>query len=168
MDEDNLKRCHMRHIRHAPVAAHIDAHANRDTRSPHGFRARFGRFASCVTHWTGSPWAFGLAALLVVVWGACGPAFHYSETWQLVINTGTTIITFLMVFVIQQSQNKDSHALHLKLDGLISAIKAADDELIDIEKLDEAELDRMAQRYASLAHTRRDLRRKSGDPDREK
>lgn len=86
----------------------------------------FDHFAAHVTKLAGSPLAFGSALILVIAWGLSGPAFGYSETWQLVINTGTTIVTFLMVFLIQQSQNKDGEALHLKLDELLIALKGAD------------------------------------------
>jgi low affinity Fe/Cu permease len=118
-------------------------------------QAHFERFAERVTQWTGSLTAFFLAVTLLLVWVLCGPVFHYSETWQLVVNTGTTIVTFLMVFVIQQSQNKDSHAVHLKLDELLSSIKTADNALINIEHLDAQDLDRIARRYAHLADRRR-------------
>ena len=116
-----------------------------------GINIVFDRFARSVTGWAGSPAAFGLAFLVVVVWAATGPIFHYSETWQLVINTGTTIITFLMVFVIQQSQNKDSVALHLKLNELLASQKGASNSLVDIEKLDEGQLEKVTKFYADLA-----------------
>ncbi|WP_412034085.1 low affinity iron permease family protein [Pollutimonas sp. M17] len=91
--------------------------------------------------------AFSLAFLVVLAWAVSGPIFQYSETWQLVINTGTTIITFLMVFLIQQSQNKDSQAMHLKLDELLQSIKEARDEMIDIEDLSEEELQKLAEQF---------------------
>jgi low affinity Fe/Cu permease len=111
----------------------------------------FDTFASAVTRWAGSPVAFALAVTSVVVWGATGPLFHYSENWQLVINTGTTIITFIMVFLIQQSQNKDSVAVHLKLNELIATHKAASDKLIGIEDASEDELRRMAAAYLRMS-----------------
>ena len=111
----------------------------------------FDRFASQVTKWAGSPVAFGIALIAVVVWGISGPAFGFSETWQLVINTGTTIITFLMVFLIQQSQNKDSEALHLKLDELLIAVEGADEQLVDAERLDEDKLLALASALTSRA-----------------
>jgi len=126
-----------------------------------GVHALFERFAEKVTTWTGSPLAFGIAFGMVVVWAVTGPLFGYSETWQLVINTGTTIVTFLMVFLIQQSQNKDSHAVHLKLDELLCAIAEADNRLVDIEELDDKELDEMADRYRKLAERAREERRKT-------
>jgi low affinity Fe/Cu permease len=126
-------------------------------------QAVFGRFADSVTRWTGSPAAFFIAVVLLLAWALCGPWFDYSETWQLVVNTGTTIVTFLMVFVIQQSQNKDSHAVHLKLDELLCANKTADNALIDAEHLDAEELDRIAQRYAQMADSRRTGDRNAGD-----
>ncbi|HWK71646.1 MAG TPA: low affinity iron permease family protein [Burkholderiaceae bacterium] len=107
----------------------------------------FDQCASHVTKWAGSPLAFSLAFLVVLAWAVSGPIFQYSETWQLVINTGTTIITFLMVFLIQQSQNKDSQAMHLKLDELLQSIKEARDEMIDIEDLSEEELQKLAEQF---------------------
>jgi low affinity Fe/Cu permease len=111
----------------------------------------FDRFASSVTRWVGSPLAFALALITVVIWGAVGPIFHYSEDWQLVINTGTTIITFLMVFLIQQSQNKDSVAIHLKLNELLAANRRASNRMIGIEDLDEQDLREVAEFYVRLA-----------------
>ena len=112
---------------------------------------RFDRFASSVTRWAGSPAAFCAALLVVLVWGAVGPVFHYSEGWQLVINTGTTIVTFLMVFLIQQSQNKDSVAVHLKLNELLAANRNASNRMIGIEELDEQDLHEVAAFYHRLA-----------------
>jgi len=125
-----------------------------------GVHALFERFAEKTTTWTGSPLAFGIAFGMVVVWAVTGPVFGYSETWQLVINTGTTIVTFLMVFLIQQSQNKDSHAVHLKLDELLCAIAEADNRLVDIEELNDQELDELADHYRQLAEHAREHRRK--------
>ncbi len=104
----------------------------------------FDRFAAYVTRWAGSSIAFGLAVMIVLVWAVCGPAYDYSATWQLIINTGTTIITFLMVFLIQQSQNKDSRALHLKLNELLIALQGANEGLVDSENLDEDQLHTLA------------------------
>jgi len=127
-----------------------------DTSSPayaagHPLARAFDAFASAVTRWAGSPLAFALAVTSVVVWGVTGPFFHYSENWQLVINTGTTIVTFVMVFLIQQSQNKDSVALHLKLNELIASHRAASDKLIGIEDASEDELRRLAAAYLRMA-----------------
>ncbi|MGB3436118.1 low affinity iron permease family protein [Achromobacter sp.] len=118
----------------------------------------FDHFAAHVTRWAGSPIAFGLALITVIIWGASGPAFAYSEVWQLVINTGTTIVTFLMVFVIQQSQNKDSEALHLKLDELLIALEGADERLVDAERLDEDKL--LALAAACTARARKERRQR--------
>lgn len=118
----------------------------------------FDHFAARVTRWAGSPIAFGLALITVIIWGASGPAFAYSEVWQLVINTGTTIVTFLMVFVIQQSQNKDSEALHLKLDELLIALEGADERLVDAERLDEDKL--LALAAACTARARQERRQR--------
>jgi len=107
----------------------------------------FTRFSSEATRITGSRWAFIVALGAVVFWAATGPYFQYSETWQLVINTGTTIVTFLMVFLIQGAQNRESKAIHLKLDELLMALKHARNELIDIERLTDRQLDSLAGRY---------------------
>ena len=103
-----------------------------------------------VTEWTGSSWAFGLAAAVIAIWLVTGPIFHYSDTWQLVINTGTTIVTFLMVFLIQRSQNKDSLAVQLKLNELVAAVKGASNRLIDVEDLSEEELRVLHRHYRAL------------------
>ncbi|SAL85442.1 Low affinity iron permease [Caballeronia arvi] len=127
-----------------------------DTSSPayagrHPLTRAFDKFASLVTRWAGSPAAFCLAVLTVVSWIVTGPIFHYSDGWQLVINTGTTIVTFLMVFLIQQSQNKDSVALHLKLNELLASHRAASNQLIGIEDASEDELRRLAAAYLRLS-----------------
>ncbi|QJD94377.1 low affinity iron permease family protein [Mucilaginibacter robiniae] len=111
----------------------------------------FEKFSNWATTATGSSAAFILAALVVIVWAVCGPVFHYSETWQLVINTGTTIITFLMVFLIQKAQNKDSKALHLKLNELIAAHEGASNRMVSIEDLSETELEQIREFYVRLS-----------------
>lgn len=111
----------------------------------------FDRIAAAVTKATGSPWASMTAILIIVVWAICGPIFGFSDTWQLVINTGTTIITFLMVFVIQQSQNKDTTALQLKLNELIATSATASNRLIDIEDLTADELAVLKKFYIKLS-----------------
>lgn len=107
------------------------------------------------SHWairkTGSSGAFFFATSVIVIWLACGPIFHYSDTWQLVINTGTTIVTFLMVFLIQRAQNKDSLAVHLKLNELVAAMKGASNRLVDVEDLSEEEIDLLHKHYERLA-----------------
>ncbi len=111
----------------------------------------FESFSNAATRFTGSSPAFILAAAIVVAWAVSGPIFNYSETWQLVINTGTTIITFLMVFLIQKAQNKDSKAIQLKLNELIAAHEKASNRMVDIEDLTEEELDQFHQFYVALA-----------------
>ena len=111
----------------------------------------FEKFSEKVVAATGSPWAFILALLTIIVWGITGPIFKYSDTWQLVINTSTTIITFLMVFIIQKSQNKDSKSIQLKLNELIAATKTASNRLIDVESLSEEELNTLRTFYTKLA-----------------
>ncbi len=110
-------------------------------------REFFTAFSNKTAQLVGSYWAFLLAVLVVVVWGLTGPVFHYSDTWQLVINTGTTIITFLMVFLIQNTQNRDAKAMHLKLNELINAVKTAHNEMIDIEELTDEQLEEIAAFY---------------------
>ena len=124
-----------------------------------------------VTAWTGSSRAFGTALGIVVLWAASGWIFHYSDTWQLVINTGTTIVTFLMVFLIQRAQNKDSQAAHLKLDELIAATKGASNRLLDTEDLTERELQLLharIQRLAREAKEQGDLLKATSIEDTEK
>jgi len=113
-------------------------------------RELFTTFATRTAHLVGTYWAFLLAVLVVVVWALTGPFFNFSDTWQLVINTGTTIVTFLMVFLIQNTQNRDAKAMHLKLDELISAVKSARNEMIDIEDLSEKQLEEIALRFKKL------------------
>src|ERR1700716_754956 len=111
----------------------------------------FRKFAQATSAMVGSSWAFILAVLIIIVWALTGPAFHYSDTWQLVINTGTTIITFLMVFLIQNTQNRDAKAVHLKLDELIRALDSARDHLVDLEKLSDDELHKLEQEFKRLS-----------------
>jgi low affinity Fe/Cu permease len=108
------------------------------------------RAAEAATCWTGGSLAFALALTVIVVWAAMGPVFDYSDTWQLVVNTATTIVTFLMVFLIQRSQNKDSLALQLKLNELVAAIEGASNRLIDAEQLSEKELGELRAHYQEL------------------
>jgi low affinity Fe/Cu permease len=108
-------------------------------------------FAQRATRWTGTSSAFGLALLTIVVWAALGPHFHYSDTWQLVVNTGTTVITFLMVFLIQRSQNKDALAIQLKLNELVAALHGASNRMISVEELSEEDLQTLQRHYMTLA-----------------
>jgi low affinity Fe/Cu permease len=110
----------------------------------------FRRIAHATACAIGSPYAFAAAVLVVVAWAVCGPTFHYSDTWQLVINTGTTIATFLVVFMIQNTQNRDARAIHLKLDELIRAVESARDMLVDAEDLPDEELARLAREFQRL------------------
>ena len=112
---------------------------------------RLEEFSSAVCRWTGGSTAFGLALAVIVVWGLSGPLFAFSNTWQLVINTGTTIVTFLMVFLIQRAQNKDAMAIQLKLNELVAAMEGASNRLIDVEDLSEDELRALREFYAKLA-----------------
>jgi len=120
------------------------------TKKTEGLAGLFDTFSTKATLVTGSPYSFIAAVAIIVGWAVCGPFFNFSETWQLVINTGTTIITFLMVFVIQQTQNKDTMALHLKLNELIASNKYASNRLIDAEDLTEKELRALKAFYVKL------------------
>jgi low affinity Fe/Cu permease len=116
-----------------------------------GLGPRLEAMARTITHFTGSARGFSLALATVVVWGMTGPVFHFSDTWQLVINTGTTVVTFLMVFLIQRSQNKDSLAIQLKLNEIVAAVDGASNRMVNVEDLSEAELDVLHRHYARLA-----------------
>ena len=123
-------------------------------------RSIFTRLATCIAGATGRPPAFAIAVIVILVWGLSGPLFGFSDTWQLVINTATTIVTFLMVFLIQNTQNRDSGAIQIKLDELIRATKGAHVALLDLEELDEAELHKIRQQYEELAERARQALRK--------
>lgn len=128
--------------------------------------SRFTRFAKAIARATGHPWAFGVAFAIILLWGMSGPLFGFSDTWQLVINTGTTIVTFLMVFLIQNTQNRDSEAIQVKLDELIRAMDGAHLGLLDLEELEEEDLDRICHDYRELAkQARKDLRAGKSDTD---
>jgi len=120
------------------------------------WNARFDRFARLFGQLSGRPLAFNVAMAVILLWVVSGPLFGFSDTWQLVINTATTIVTFLMVFLIQHTQNRDTEALQVKLDELIRAIERADNTLLDLEELEEAELALLRQRYTSLARAARE------------
>ena len=123
----------------------------------------FRRFAHLAAHYTGSVWAFLIALLVIGVWAVTGPAFGFSDTWQLVINTGTTIVTFLMVFLIQNTQNRDSQAVHAKLNELIRSTRSADNSVIEAEEMTDEQLEELRKHFYALAEsidkTRTDGRR---------
>ena len=124
----------------------------------------FTRFAKSTARATGRPSAFVLAAGVILVWAVTGPVFRFSDTWQLVINTGTTIVTFLMVFLIQNTQNRDAEAVQVKLDELIRVTQGAHNALLNLEELEDRELDRIRAQYANLAErARAELRRGQAD-----
>jgi low affinity Fe/Cu permease len=130
-------------------------------------RSWFLRFAKGASHATGHPLAFLGSVTIVLLWAATGPLFGFSDTWQLVINTGTTIITFLMVFLIQNTQNRDTAAMQVKLDELIRSIEGAQNALLDLEELEDAELERIRGTYLKLAGSaRNELKRRGVDPDK--
>jgi low affinity Fe/Cu permease len=121
----------------------------RDAKS-RGVEAALERFAHRITEWVGGSWAFAVAVAVIVIWGLTGPLFGFSDTWQLIINTGTTIVTFLMVFLIQRFQNKDAQALHLKLNEIVAAVNGASNRLINVEDLSEAEVRALHRHYQKL------------------
>ena len=126
----------------------------------------FNRLAKWAAQKSGRPIAFVLATLVIIAWAATGPIFAFSDTWQLVINTGTTIVTFLMVFLLQNTQYRDSEAIQIKLDELIRAMEGAHNALLELEELDQKDLDRIKLEYHKLAEkARRDLKRGKGDTD---
>jgi len=118
-------------------------------------RLSFNKFAKTTARFTGRPASFGLAMLVIALWLVTGPMFDFSDTWQLVINTGTTVVTFLMVFLIQNTQMRDTEAMQIKLDELIRVTEAASNALLDLEELDEATLDRYRETYELLARKSR-------------
>ncbi|HEV8338465.1 MAG TPA: low affinity iron permease family protein [bacterium] len=129
----------------------------------------FHRFARGTAHVTGQPIAFAIAVLIILAWGVTGPYFHFSDTWQLVINTATTIVTFLMVFLIQNTQNRDTEAIQVKLDELIRAAEGAHNVLLDLEEIEDEELAEIRNRYRKLARESREElrlgRKDTGTPD---
>ena len=123
-----------------------------------GLKHKFENISHLATHWTGSPIAFILAVSVILAWLVTGPIFKFSDTWQLIINTGTTIVTFLMVFLIQQSQNKESLAVQLKLNEIVAALEGASNRMVDVESLSEDELELLHKHYHKLAQVaKRDL-----------
>jgi low affinity Fe/Cu permease len=132
----------------------------------------FRKFAGKVSTWAGSPWVFILAIVAIIAWAVTGPIFQFSDTWQLVINTSTTIITFLMVFLIQNTQNRDARAIHLKLDELIRAMKDARNSLVDLEDGSEEELEKLQEQFQNLREQQekrtRSKGRKSEQPEKGK
>lgn len=129
-------------------------------------RSIFTRFSSAVAAFTGKPVTFLTAVAVVIIWAVSGPFFGYSDTWQLVINTGTTIVTFLMVFLIQNTQNRDTAALQLKLDEIIRSLEEAGNEVLDIEELDEKELEERRKKMIELAEeARREMDERSDEDD---
>jgi len=152
-----------------------EATANVERREPQKHspvRAMFHAFSQKASAAVGTPWAFLIALLIVIVWGMTGRYFHYSDTWQLVINTGTTIVTFLMVFLIQNTQNRDAKAIHLKLDELIRAKKGARNTLVDLENCTDEELDEIEREFKRLreraAHRKEQHHDKTHDKPHEK
>ena len=130
-----------------------------------GRGSAFDRFARQIARFAGHPLAFAAAVALIVLWLVAGPIFAFSSTWQLVINTATTIVTFLMVFVIQNTQNRDGEALQIKLDEMIRASEGAHNALLDLEELSEPELAKFRERYVQMAHEARDEISSAGADD---
>jgi low affinity Fe/Cu permease len=134
--------------------------ATNDNRSEKGFHI----FATQAAYLVGTKWAFLTALLVIVLWLVSGPYFHYSDTWQLIINTGTTVVTFLVVFLIQNTQNRDARAIHLKLDEIIKSIDQAQNEMIDIEHLSDAELQTLADKYQRVREECDNRRKRTRKP----
>ena len=131
---------------------------------PSKSRSLFTRFSKATARWTGRPIAFLCALVIVIVWLAVGPVFGFSDTWQLVINTGTTIVTFLMVFLIQNTQYRDAEAMQVKLDELLRTTRGAHNALLDLEELDDKQLDDIQKGYVRIAQAAREKLRR-GEPD---
>jgi low affinity Fe/Cu permease len=149
------------HHTHPPLPRHAHEHpeghlpravdfARKETAERASLNTRFSALAAKSSQLVGSAWMFIAAILIIVAWAVTGPLFHFSDTWQLIINTGTTIVTFLMVFLIQNTQNRDAKAIHLKLNELIHAVSKAHDELIDVEKLSDEELKTLEGYYEKV------------------
>ena len=131
--------------------------------TPHSVHSTFRKVADTASVAVGSSWAFALAVLIVLAWATTGPAFHYSNTWQLIINTGTTVVTFLMVFLIQNTQNREARITQLKLDELIRAVAGARNSLVDMEHMSDEELTRLQAEFEALrdkAAVHRETRRR--------
>ena len=129
--------------------------SDQECQSPTNLNERFRKFSVCVARFAGTPVAFTFSLIIIVVWAIVGPIFHFSDSWQLVINTSTTIVTFLMVFLIQNMQNRDAKAIHLKLDELIRAIKGARNNLVMLENLSEEELAMLERQFSRIAEKNR-------------
>ncbi len=131
-------------------------------------RERFRLCASAISNAVGTPAAFIVAVVLLLIWGATGPMFHYSDTWQLVINTATTIITFLMVFLIQNTQNRDTRAIHLKLDELLRGVKGARTSLVNLESLTDDQLEQLQKEFERLGrHTAKAIEKQNTSSEKE-
>ena len=133
----------------------VKSHPGAPSKNCVGLRERFRFCAHWVAEAAGSPWAFLLACLTILVWAVTGPLFHYSDTWQLVINTSTTIVTFLIVFLIQNTQNRDTKAVHLKLDELLRGVKGARTSLVNLEALSDEELEHLQKEFERLKRVAR-------------
>lgn len=140
----------------AEVATHLITNLSRNLENPRYWNTKFDHFARLFGRLSGRPLAFNLAMAIILVWFISGPIFGFSDTWQLVINTATTIVTFLMVFLIQHTQNRDTEALQVKLDELIRAVERADNALLDLEEMEEEELALLRKRYVGLARVARE------------
>lgn len=134
----------------AKKSENSDSDAKADGTTSEKIRDFFNRTARQTSEVVGSAWSFITAVLVIAIWGITGPIFHYSDTWQLIINTATTIITFLMVFLIQNTQNRDAKAVHLKLDELIRALQGARNRLVDLEKMSDADLKKVEKEFEEV------------------
>ena len=155
MIPSSLPRARVRSLSNSPTVLPLSLCMAAENRKAPGFvtggtSKGFSRFATGISNFAGSSWMFIVACAAIVLWGVTGPLFHYSDSWQLVINTATTIVTFLMVFLIQNTQNRDTRAMNLKLDEIIRSIRHAHNEMIDIEKLSDEELQELAKKYQKI------------------
>ena len=132
------------------------------TSSDRHFGSAFQSFAAKASLIVGTKWAFLAAVLIILIWAVVGPYYHFSDTWQLVINTGTTIVTFLMVFLIQNTQNRDARAIHLKLDEIIRALDQATNDMIDVEDLSDEELGALSKKFENIRKTYEVRRKQTG------
>jgi low affinity Fe/Cu permease len=153
---------HGRQTKEARGASHF-AQAREQVAKASSVSLWFSRFASRTAQLVGHPYMFFAAVIVLLVWAFSGPLFHFSDTWQLIINTGTTIVTFLVVFLIQNTQNRDAKALHLKLDELIRSHVPARNDMIDIEKLSDEELDQLEKRYAAICEANKARKARPGN-----
>ena len=165
-EQRHRQASHQKQSNHRPSSSRNHSAETQEARSIFcRIRDAFHVFARRSSDVLGSPWAFILAILIIVIWGITGPMFHFSDTWQLIINTGTTIVTFLMVFLIQNTQNRDAKAVHLKLDELIRAMEGARNRLVDLEKLSDDEMKTLEKEFERIQQRAREVKEEVAEID---